>query len=290
MEEQIRAQKRILAERVKELECLFAVSRMFNQPGLSFSSVLSRLCAAIRTAWQFPRKTCVRIVVRHEEARTSGFQESGQRLCAALRRGGKKVGSIEVYFLGEPPSDGGDAFLPTERRLLAAIAELTENMLVRKDAEREIKRTSTRLQEQKRQLERKNIALKEVLAQIEIEKREIREQIGSQITASILPMVRRLGDRGVPADQRERYAGIVSRELAAIGSAATRAVSGARLSLSPREVEIADLVRGGASSKEIAKLLHVSEPTVERHRHNIRRKIGISGKNVNLVTWLNEGN
>lgn len=172
------------------------------------------------------------------------------------------MGFIEVF---------SDAFLPTERRLLRAIAELTENMIMRKDAEREIKRTTSRLQEQKGQLERKNIALKEVLAQIEIEKREIREQLASGITSSVLPMVRKLGNKGVSAEQKDRYVRIIERDLEGFGSTVFRSLAGARMQLSPREIEIADLARGGASSKEIARLLHISGPTVERHRHNIRR-------------------
>lgn len=56
--------------------------------------------------------------------------------------------------------------------------------------------------------------------------------------------------------------------------------------LSPRECEIADLVRQAMSSKEIAQRLHISLSTVEYHRNNLRDKLGIKGDNVNLSTTL----
>jgi DNA-binding NarL/FixJ family response regulator len=289
IEEQLRLQKRILAERVKELHCLFTIARIFNAPGLPLQRTLRKLCDAIKAAWQFPKKTEVRIIARREEARTSGFRESQWKLRFMLSLRGNGVGSIEVCYLGEPPAPEGKPFLPAEKKLLKAIAELTENMLIRKEVEREMNRTASRLQDQKRQLQRKNIALKEVLAQIEMEKRGIREQICSDISSTILPLLHALARHGMPAEQRQRYVEIIQRGLIGISSTASRAPYGDRNRLSPREAEIADLVRNGAASKEIARLLHVSETTVERHRHNIRRKVGIAGQKVNLVTYLSEG-
>lgn len=57
-------------------------------------------------------------------------------------------------------------------------------------------------------------------------------------------------------------------------------------SLSPRECEVADLVRQAMSNKEIAQRLHISLSTVEFHRNNLRDKLGIKGDNINLSTTL----
>ncbi|MBU1234045.1 MAG: response regulator [Proteobacteria bacterium] len=56
--------------------------------------------------------------------------------------------------------------------------------------------------------------------------------------------------------------------------------------LSPRECEVADLVRQAMSNKEIAEQLHISLSTVEYHRNNLRDKLGIKGDNINLSTTL----
>lgn len=288
VEEQLRLQKTVLGERVKELQCLFTILRIYNAPGLSLRRTMGKLVDAIRAAWQFPDRTAVRIVIRGETATTRGFRESPWKLRCLLSVRGRRAGHVEVCYLGAKVDSARSPFLPTERRLLRAVAQLTENMLRRKDAEREMERTALRLQNQKRQLERKNIALKEVLATIEMEKRETRERISAEIGSTILPVLNALSKPGVPSDQRQRYAQIIERALAGIGSSSVRASLSGRARLSPREAEIADLVRGGATSKEIGRLLHVSETTVERHRHNIRRKVGIRGQKANLVTYLTE--
>ena len=63
-------------------------------------------------------------------------------------------------------------------------------------------------------------------------------------------------------------------------------VSQAALNLSPRESEITRMIHSGLTSKQIGQLLSISQETVEKHRRNIRRKVGISGKKVNLASFL----
>lgn len=48
--------------------------------------------------------------------------------------------------------------------------------------------------------------------------------------------------------------------------------------LSPRELEIADLIKQGKPNKEIAQILHLSVRTVESHRYTLRVKIGLKNK------------
>ena len=56
--------------------------------------------------------------------------------------------------------------------------------------------------------------------------------------------------------------------------------------LTPKEVQICNMIKRGLSSKEIAAFLGISIFTVGRHRHNIRKKIKITNKKDNLNTFL----
>jgi DNA-binding CsgD family transcriptional regulator len=78
----------------------------------------------------------------------------------------------------------------------------------------------------------------------------------------------------------------VERHLTDLTSPYARRISEGRLRLTPREMEICDLLKGGLSSKEVAELLGISPETVEKHRRHIRKKLGISKKDINLVTYL----
>ena len=63
-------------------------------------------------------------------------------------------------------------------------------------------------------------------------------------------------------------------------------LSSSYLGLSPREIQVADLVRHGRTNKESSGVLNISINAVEFHRNNLRRKLGIQNKKVNLRTYL----
>jgi DNA-binding CsgD family transcriptional regulator len=63
--------------------------------------------------------------------------------------------------------------------------------------------------------------------------------------------------------------------------------------LSVAEANVLDLVEQGYTSKEIAEKLGNSPRTIQTHRSNICRKLGVKGR-LGLIKWLwmvrNEGN
>jgi DNA-binding NarL/FixJ family response regulator len=65
-----------------------------------------------------------------------------------------------------------------------------------------------------------------------------------------------------------------------------RRISDKAVKLSPREIEICNMIRNGSTSKEIADLLNLTLKTVETHRVNIRRKLKLAGKDINLISYL----
>ena len=243
---------------------------------------------ALPPAWQHPERTCTRICLDGLCVDSRGYAESALRLVEPLQIDGVPAGSIEVDWLGDPPPDGADPFLDSERSLLQAIAGLIEGRVIQRQAEAALQRTAEELQAQKVRLEQKNIALREVLEQVEAEKRELKEQVAANVERLVLPIVRRLRDPRTPEPLRARTLDSLESSLADLSSAWSRRIVGDQMRLSPREVEIAMRVRDGFSTKEIGEQLHISELTVERHRHNIRRKLGIAGDRVNLITFLKQ--
>jgi len=59
-----------------------------------------------------------------------------------------------------------------------------------------------------------------------------------------------------------------------------------KFGLTPTELQVLELIRTGKITKEIAQTLGLSKRTVDTHRHNIRKKLGILNKNISLRTYL----
>lgn len=153
-----------------------------------------------------------------------------------------------------------------------------------KKSEEALKTSERQMRVQKKALEEKNIALREILEQIEIEKKQIKDDVVANIEELILPTVHKLKEQ--ESRDTRNYAELLERSLAELTSSFGRKISRAGLKLSPREIEICNMIKTGLSSKDIARVLHLSPHTVETHRNTIRKKFSIINKEVNLTTFL----
>jgi len=58
------------------------------------------------------------------------------------------------------------------------------------------------------------------------------------------------------------------------------------LNLTPREMQVANLILSGKTTKEIAELLNLSTSSIDFHRNHLREKLGIRNKKTNLRGYL----
>lgn len=66
-----------------------------------------------------------------------------------------------------------------------------------------------------------------------------------------------------------------------------QSINSIRSKLTPREMEVCNMVRNGMVTKDIARLLHIASHTVEKHRRMSRKKLGLTNNGVNLFSYLN---
>lgn len=164
-----------------------------------------------------------------------------------------------------------------------AILGIVTDITAHKRTEKKLATATRNLSSQKRELENKNAALKEILTQIENEKLQVRKQLSKNINQLLKPILHHM-KKNVPQSQL-RYINILDETLTELTS--DFGINTSDLSsLSPRQLEICSMIRNGMPNKEIADMLGVSVRTVEVHRNNIRKKLGLSGKNINLYSFL----
>jgi len=134
-------------------------------------------------------------------------------------------------------------------------------------------------------MKNKNIALEELLSQVENQKSRFNEQIQANIVNLISPLLQELLNR---ASRRDRLIlELILNNLQSVASSFGNKISSRMYSLSTRELEICNLVKEGLSSKEISDILNIEIVTVTTHRNNIRKKLGIRNSTANLATYLN---
>jgi PAS domain S-box-containing protein len=177
----------------------------------------------------------------------------------------------------------------TEEELLKARDKLEISVRERTlDLETTNEVLSAEIRERKRiakELLEKNIALKVLLNQREEDRGELEQNILSNIQSLIQPYITRLKSSKALTDELA-YLNIIESNLNEIVSPFSKKLSSAYLKFSPREIQVANLIKEGRQDKEIMETLHISFETVKTHRQNIRKKLGIYGKNTNLRTQL----
>jgi DNA-binding CsgD family transcriptional regulator len=139
------------------------------------------------------------------------------------------------------------------------------------------------LSKERQALAEKNVALKEIMSVVEAEKMEIRQQIAGMIDQVLKPAVNRLVRRD--GSVNKTYFDLLKYNLDEL-AVATGGALHMSSKLSPREMEICAMIKNGASSKDIAEALDIALVTVQKHREVVRKKLGLTNKNINLTTHL----
>ncbi len=132
-------------ERVKELFCLYDVSKIVAQRDITIKDAFQKIVDRIPTAMQYPEEICSRIVFDSQEFKTMNFKETQWKLSTKFAINSKKIGSIEINYLNEKPECYEGPFFKEERNLIDAIAEMVRGFIDRLQAENAIQQAHTEL-------------------------------------------------------------------------------------------------------------------------------------------------
>ncbi len=134
-------------------------------------------------------------------------------------------------------------------------------------------------------LEEANTALRVLLKRREEDKSELEDKVLFSVKELIDPYLLKL-KQGRLRDRQKAYLDILESNLQDITSPYSHKLTSRYLNLTPTEIQIAELVKKGKTSKEIADLLNSSQRAIEFHRSNLRDKLGLKNQKVNLRSHL----
>jgi PAS domain S-box-containing protein len=163
--------------------------------------------------------------------------------------------------------------------------QLKQEVEERKRVEKALRKREVELKAQSHHLEEVNTALKVLLKQREEDKKELGEDVLANVKELIFPYVERL-KKGRLTTTQQTLIDIMESNLNNIISPFIGRMSSKYLNLTSMEIKVANLVKEGRTNKEIAELLFLSKNTILFHRHNIRSKLNVKHKKINLRAHL----
>jgi signal transduction histidine kinase len=153
LSERTRMQKE-LVERVKELDCLYGITRLAQSREKPLPELLGGIAELICASWQYPEVTCSRITIGGEHYASPHFRRTHWRQAAPVRLLGERSGQVEVCYLEERSECHEGPFLLEERHLIDAVADLVGRIVNQRRAEEQVRTLARELimaQENERQ-------------------------------------------------------------------------------------------------------------------------------------------
>jgi len=160
-----------------------------------------------------------------------------------------------------------------------------ENITPIIEIQKALEEKEAELRSERERLKETNIALRVLLRQRDEDRTRIEETIYVNVDRLVLPYVEQLL-QGRLTDKQRTLSNIIDANLRDIISPFLQNLSALTMLLTPQEIEVANMVRSGRSSKEIAEVLCISSSGVDFHRKKLRQKLGLTNSSRNLRSYL----
>lgn len=141
------------------------------------------------------------------------------------------------------------------------------------------------LRQEKQQTDDMNLTLKTVMKSIEQDRKDFESRVASKIKTSLLPSLKKI-EKASEAGVRKSYLALLEEQLLSLTAGFERQLDAGLLKLTKTEIEVCRLIQAGCSSKDICDAMKLAFETVQTHRKNIRKKLDLSGKKLNLHAYL----
>jgi len=175
-------------------------------------------------------------------------------------------------------------------RVIAGDLKLLSEMAARARLEDELQKAldemEQRVKSRTRELEEANAALRVLLSNFESARQEYDAEVLRKVKGLVLPNIAKLRTRLAHNPLSITYLDMIEESLRSVATSMSGGLTTFFEALTPAEQEISQMIMRGLSTKDIARTLGREPSTVEFHRNNIRRKLGLTRSGRNLRSLL----
>lgn len=173
------------------------------------------------------------------------------------------------------------AMMPGTKKTVLSLLDITG----RKRDEETLRTMAEELKSKTHALEEMNAALRVLLKQREEDKMDLEKRIMASVKELVTPQLREL-KKSLSGQKELTRLQILESNLQGIISPFAQKLSLQFLNLTQKEIQIANLIKEGKTTKEIARFMDLSKFAIDTHRAHIRSKLGLTNKKANLRTYL----
>ena len=265
---------------IKDADSRFvAVNKAFGTAvDMSLKTLVGKTCEVC-----FGKKKAVKFREDDLQVMKSGRQAVIEEKIADLKKN-----EIWLETIKSPIADGSGKVMGTVgiARDITKRKKVEKELLKVHDAlEKRVQERTAELEETNDRLEKVNTGLQVLIEHRQKEMQRLHENVMENVTKLISPYIEKMDKRRM-GSQNIAYLEVIASGLKELVSPFAKTLSSKHAVLTPTEIRVAELVRQGKTSKEIATLLSVSANAITVHRYNIRRKLGLLNKKVNLRSYL----
>ena len=118
--------------RIKELDTLYRISKLQENPDLSLDEILNLIVGLLPGATQYPDVAVARLTIEDNSFESPGYESGPYRYSALIQNYGVVVGRLVIRYLEEKPKEYMGPFIEEEVKLVNLISESISRMLERK--------------------------------------------------------------------------------------------------------------------------------------------------------------